>query len=263
MKAIDVMNEVFSWAPGEYVQTCDTIKAGSPDTEVSRVAVCCFPAPQVIREAAEWGAQLLITHEPLYHDHWDGEPTTPVGKAKRALIEQTGLTVYRYHDHPHAAPMDLICEGELKALGLAGRLTGKSEHGSYHYTLDEPMTPRALAARVEKMLGIAHVRICGAADEPCTRLTLCWGAPWGVFDEIVGEAEIVLAGEACEWQAGEYARDAAQLGFRKALLILGHCGSETDGMEHVAQLMQEKLPQLEIRHFRSGEVYTYPDLAAL
>lgn len=259
MKAIEVMNELFSWAPGDHGRTCDERKAGSEDAEVSRVAVCCFPSPQVIRDAAAWGAQLLITHEPLYHDHWDGEPDTPVGKAKKALIEQTGLTIYRYHDHPHSAPMDLICEGELKALGLGGRLTGRSEHGNYQYTLDEPITPRELAARVEKAFGIAHVRICGVTDEPCSRLALCWGAPWGVFDEMVGDAEIVLAGETCEWQVGEYARNAAQLGMRKALLILGHCGSETDGMKHVAGIMQEKLPQLEIRYFESGEVYTYPD----
>lgn len=259
MKAAQVMEKLFSWAPGEYERTCDVIKAGSAEAQVSRAAVCCFPTPQVIRDAAAWGAQLLITHEPLYHDHWDGEPTTPVGRAKKALIEETGLTIYRYHDYPHAAPMDLICAGELESLGLAGRVTAKTEHGSHRYLLEEAITPRQLAARLEKNLGIAHVRICGVTDEPCTRLALSWGAPWGVFEEIVGDAEIVVAGEACEWQVGEYARDAAQMGMRKALLILGHCGSERDGMKLIARKMQEKLPQIETRYFESGEVYTYPD----
>ena len=87
MKAIDVMNELFSWAPGDYSVTCDTLKAGSPEQDVTRVAVCCFDPPHVIRAAAAWGAQLLITHEPTYHDHWDEQPvTTPVALAKKALL---------------------------------------------------------------------------------------------------------------------------------------------------------------------------------
>ena len=102
MRAVDVMNVLFSWAPGEYPKTCDTLKAGSDNQQVSKVAVCCFATPQVIRQAAEWGAQLLITHEPTYYDHWDN--------------------IYRYHDHPHMAEMDMICAGELQALNLPGKL---------------------------------------------------------------------------------------------------------------------------------------------
>jgi len=255
MKAIDIVSELFSWAPGDYTRTCDTLKAGSPDAEVTRVAVCCFPEVRAIKEAAAWGAQLFITHEPLYFN----EPDTPAAIAKRKLVESTGMTFYRYHDHPHRAPVDLICEGEIKALGLQGEFKGRSEFGNNHFILDTPSTPRELAAHIEKALGIAHVRICGAADEPCTHLAMGWGAPAGVLEELTGEAEIVIVGETCEWKMAEYARDAAQLGFKKALLLLGHCGSERDGMKHIAGLLQEKLPQLEVRFFDSDEVYTYPD----
>ena len=259
MKAIEIMNEIFSWAPGEYGRTCDTIKAGSPDTEVTRVAVCCFNTPQVIRDAAAWGAQLLITHEPTYYDHWDNEPTTPIGIAKKKFIESTGMAVYRYHDHPHMAPEDLICEGEIKALGLPGRKVEKSGFGVTHYMLDAPITPRELAAHIEEKWDIAHVRICGTMDKPCSHLVLAWGTPGNMFEEMSGEGEIYLTGEACEWQLGEYARDADELGFKKSLLILGHCGSERDGMKYISELMQEKFPQLEVKYFKSEEVYTYSE----
>ena len=256
MKAIEIINELFSWAPGDYTRTCDTLKAGSPDTEVKKVAVCCFPEVNAIREAADWGAQLFITHEPLDFN----EPATPVAIKKRELIESTGMTFYRYHDHPHRAPVDLICEGEIKALGLRGRFEGRDAYGNNRMTLDTPITPRQLAAHMEKALDIAHVRICGAADEPCTRIAMGWGAPAGVLEDLADEAvEIVIVGETCEWKMAEYARDAAQLGFKKALLLLGHCGSERDGMKHVAALLQQKLPQLDVRFFNSDEVYTYPE----
>lgn len=265
MKAEKILREMFSWAPGEYAKTCDTLKAGDPSREVTKAAVCCFAAPKIIREAAAWGAQLLITHEPLYYNHWDdpADPHahTPAAQAKKALLEQTGLTVYRYHDHPHNAPADMICQGELAALGLPGRLERLDYFGTNCYHLDAPITPRELAAHIEKALGIAHVRICGTLDEPCTRVTTAFGTPGGVFEELSGPAEIVLTGEACEWQLGEYARDASELGMKKALLILGHCGSEREGMRCVAERMKQALPQIETRYFESEEVYHYPEQA--
>lgn len=261
MKAIEIMNELFSWAPGEYNPTCDTLKAGNPQAEVTKVAVCCFNTVQVVRDAAAWGAQLLITHEPTYYDHWDNiEHETPVSRAKRELIEKSGLTIYRYHDHPHRAPVDLICAGELKALGWEGAFEKTDSYGIYRYTPVQPITPRELAAHIERTLGIAHVRICGTMDEPCTRIITAFGACGGAFSELTKDScEIMIAGEACEWQLGEYARDAALLGFKKALLILGHCGSERDGMRLTADLVAQKFPQLEVRYFESGEVYSYPE----
>ena len=92
MKAKEIIALMESWAPGEYGRTCDTVKCGDPECEVSRAAVCCFATPEVIRAAKAWGAQLLITHEPTYYDHWDNECHLPVGIAKRKLIEVRGCT---------------------------------------------------------------------------------------------------------------------------------------------------------------------------
>jgi len=88
---------------------------------------------------------------------------------------------------------------------------------------------------------------------------LGWGAPGGVWEALTGDAEIVIVGETCEWQMAEYARDASQLGMNKTLLILGHCGSERDGMKHISELLQKKIPSVEVRYFESSEVYTYQD----
>ena len=58
---------------------------------------------------------------------------------------------------------------------------------------------------------------------------------------------------------GEYARDAAQLGYKKAPIIMGHIGSERDGMIYVADLLKETIPELDVRYIECGEVYTYTD----
>ena len=261
MKASEIMEQVFDWAQVDFTgkRTCDTLKAGSPDVEVEKAAVCCFPSLEVLEQAARWGAQLLITHEPLYYNHWDEPKGLPVEEKKRAFIEQSGMTIYRYHDHPHLAPEDMIRAGELRSLGLAGKVEPGEDLGVGHVTLDEPISPRALARRIEEKLRIRHVRICGALDEPCIRVTTAFGAPGSLLEEFAGWPEIMIVGEASEWSTGEYARDAAHLGLKKSLLILGHCGSERDGMRFVADLMRDRLPGIETKFFDTPEVFTYPE----
>lgn len=109
-------------------------------------------------------------------------------------------------------------------------------------------------------MGLRHVRIAGAADAPCTEISGMFGTPGGLAEELRNEeCQILLVGEACEWALGEYARDAAQLGHTKALIVMSHIGSERDGMRYTVDLMKEKLPQLETAYFECGEVYTYTD----
>ena len=84
----------------------------------------------------------------------------------------------------------------------------------------------------------------------------------GAFTELQrDECEVVLIGETCEWMLGEYARDAAQLGYKKAVIIMGHIGSERDGMIYTADILKEKHPELDVKYFECGEVYQYTDQA--
>ena len=86
------------------------------------------------------------------------------------------------------------------------------------------------------------------------------GTPGGLEQELLRPAtEIIITGEICEWALGEHVRDAAQLGYRKAILVLGHIGSERDGMKYTALILKERQPQLDVRYFECGEVYTYSD----
>lgn len=262
MKARELMEELFALAPeGDYTNTCDTCKAGNPEQEIRKVAVAMFATVEVIRQATAWGADLLIVHEPLYYNHFDEHSEEKIECEKRRLIEQAGMTIYRYHDHPHRAPKDMIALGEYALLDLDGEIKWVNDFGLEHVCLNQPITPRELAARIEERLGVRHVRICGAADVPCTRISSLFGAPGGAVGEELKRADtqIVLTGEACEWGPGEYARDAAQLGYAKALLILGHVGSERDGMEYLAGLLGKTHPELGVRYFDCGEVYNYSD----
>ena len=260
--AAELIKKLEAWSDttGDYSKTCDTVKCGDPDKPVARVAISMFATPDIIRQAARWQADMLIVHEPSFYSHMDVRlENDPVTQAKEQLLKDAGLVLYRFHDHPHRKPFDMICEGELTALGLPYHNFTNAHWAVNTIELDEPITPRQLGRIMQERLNIAQPKICGTMDQLCSRISLCFGTPGGVFEELRrNDIDIVLTGEACEWMLGEYARDAAQLGFCKALIIMGHIGSERDGMKLLAQKLPEIQPDLAVRYFECGEVYSYP-----
>ena len=85
-----------------------------------------------------------------------------------------------------------------------------------------------------------------------------FGAPGGLFEELASDnCEVLIAGEVCEWALCEYARDASELGHAKAVLALGHVGSERDGMKYITRLLSNRFTNLAVKYFESGEVYSY------
>lgn len=255
MRACELMEKLIGLSDGQQPDTVDTCKAGDPQRILHKVALCCIATPEVIRQAADWGADLLITHEPTYYDHWDHFcETDPVAVKKRALIQATGMTLYRYHDHAHAARPDLIAAGELASLGWKGQFDGHTL-----LELEQPVSPLELARQAEERLHLGHVRIVGNIHSPVRTLAVCFGA-WDMLDIMRQvDADCYISGETSEWQACERIRDAWQMGENKSMLMLGHMGSEKDGMLHLARRLAAAYPDFESRYFDCGEVYTYPD----
>ena len=259
MTAQELMDHIFRWCDDngekDYSNTCDTVKCGDPSREIRKVAVTMTATVDVIRQAQQWGADLLIVHEPTFYDHFEKRlENDPVTKAKEELLAKTDMVVWRYHDHPHNKNKDMIGEGTVRMLGLQGKWINR--HWAVNrLILDEPLTPRELAERFAKNGG-NHVRVCGTLDEPCKTISLCLGTPRGVFEELQDpEVDVVFSGETSEWMLGEYARDAAALGFRKALMIIGHNPSEMGGMILLEKLIAKEFPELETKYFNCGEVY--------
>lgn len=261
MKAYEIIEKIFTFGKDfHYETTCDTLKSGSHDAEVSKVAITMNPTVDVIKDAKNWGAELLICHEPLYFNHMDEHSDEAIESEKRSLLEETGMTVYRFHDHPHRNPEDMIAEGFFNMLELDATVTHIEDFGLARAKLNVPMTSVEIAKRIEEKTGIKHVRIAGNRNDKCERITTFLGAPGDVIPQLSNpETEILIVGEVCEWRCAEYARDASQLGKKKALLVLGHAGSEEPGMIYIAEEIKKLLPELEIKYFKTGEVYTYTD----
>lgn len=103
-------------APPSLAQDWDNVglQIGRRAGVVTRAMVCLTPSPDVIRQAVDGGAQLLVAHHPLLFKGVKRIDTaTPAGEAL-ALALTHGLTVYTLHTN-----FDVIEPGVSTLLGTA------------------------------------------------------------------------------------------------------------------------------------------------
>ena len=258
MKAKDIMRDIITpqWQDAHLGRTGDCLKIGNPECEVKKIATTLTATPDIIRAAGEWGADLLIVHEPTFYNAEDSfDENNRLSIKKKDLIEKYGLTIYRYHDSQHGAGVDLVNLDFIDKMGWEGEF----DNGLY-FVSKEPMAVRDIVEDIKKNIGITHPRIVGKADGKVTKIKLNTGHRTGnSYREFVErqDLELVISGELCEWSDGEPVRDAAQFGEQKTILILGHAGSEKSAMEALAHTIDKKYDGAEAKYFDCGELYTY------
>lgn len=255
MKAFELANLLCGADTLTSEGTVDKFKSGNHEAELSKVALCFIATPNVIREAAAWGAELVITHEPTYYDHWDKTPQNSIAIKKKELINELGITLFRYHDTPHTIDgRDLFSEGFIDSLGWKGTFADP-----LHFILDEEMTPREIVHDLEEKLDVHHVRLAGECDRPTKRVALLLGARGGEWTDFLynDKADVAIGGEVCEWAIGEAARDASQMGIPKSVIAMGHWASECDGMKFITKLLEKRFGAegIEFRYIECGDTY--------
>jgi len=86
----DVLDLVHGWYPPATADSWDAVGLvyGDPDQQVKKVLLAVDPAPEVAAEAADWKADLLLVHHPLFLKAVHGVPaTTPKGRTLHTLAK--------------------------------------------------------------------------------------------------------------------------------------------------------------------------------
>ena len=153
------------------------------------------------------------------------------------FIKEHNLVVWRFHDHSHRRQPDGVQAGMLRALGWYVA-DGQAPHGG-HATRDDarPGWPLTSGRRLD-----AHaLRVVGRPDMAVTNVALVPGAAgFAMHREALqrDDVQVLVIGEAREWETVEYVDDAVAAGQNKALIIIGHIPSEQAGMEECARWLK-------------------------
>lgn len=240
--------------------TVDTLLSGHPETEVTGIVTAFCATQRVVEQAIALGANLLITHEGVFYSHHDsveGLQGDPVYLTKKSVIDNSELAIFRYHDYWHRHKPDGIMVGLLQELDW---LPYVDEQQAVAAILTIPaMSVSEAAQYIKRKLGISYVRVAGELSQTCSRVGILVGYRGGgtlaipLFNQ--HNLDLIIAGEAQEWETPEYVRDAVHQGKSKALIMLGHAESEVPGMKYLAEKLGEKFPLIPSCFIAEAPIY--------
>jgi putative NIF3 family GTP cyclohydrolase 1 type 2 len=243
-------------------KTVDTFKAGDPDTPVTGIAVTMMATYDVLERAAAAGDNLVITHEPTFYNHQDTtEALRNQGDAvlaqKEKFIADHHLVVWRFHDGWHAHQPDGILLGMTHALGWE-KFQDKAQN---HLFVVPETTVGELTAEIDRKLDIRVMRIVGDPAMKVSKVAFLPGAAGSAKQTQLLErpdVEVLLIGEAPEWETIEYAADAVSEGKHKALLVLGHVKSEQEGMAECTRWIRSFVSEVPVGFVFTKEPFWSP-----
>jgi putative NIF3 family GTP cyclohydrolase 1 type 2 len=243
--------------------TVDVFKAGDSSSAVTGIAVTMMATLDVLQRAAANGENMIITHEPVFFYHFDPAIPIesyhdPVYEAKQAYIKEHHLVIWRLHDHMHMKKPDAILTGMVHALSWKYYRDRENEN-VFHLP---PTTLKELAKTLKQQLGIHAMRVVGDPDASVSTVGLSPG--FGGFEvnrsifQFKG-VDVLIIGEAREWETVEYAADAITANMKKGLIVLGHIPSEQAGMEECARWLKTFIKNVPIEFVPAQEPFWVPE----
>jgi putative NIF3 family GTP cyclohydrolase 1 type 2 len=241
--------------------TVDTFKDGDSTTRVTGIAVTMMATFDVLQRAAARGANLVITHEPTFYDHFDKLDVLEaehdsVTAAKRAFIREHRMVVVRMHDHWHRRKPEPMSTSLSHKLGWEQYRSPESE---FLYRLPET-TLTELATTIRQRLPAPTLRVVGDRSLRVSKIVLVPGAAgFARHRQALRQGvDVLVIGEAHEWETVEYVADAIAAGQKKALIILGHIPSEQDGMEEFARWLGTFVKEVPITFVPAADPFWAP-----
>lgn len=235
----------------------DTFLYGDPDIELKNIAVTMMATQEVIEEAVKQECNLIISHEPLFYNHHNKFETflnDDIYRAKEQFLRSNRLSVFHLHDNLHDARFDYI------AVGMAKKLNWE------RYCIDDSFKSfRMPGIKLEDILSALKtslnpvaMRYIGDKDFVYENVVTSWGfmgIEGGIHLINKHKDSILITGETHEWEFIEYIHDAAQMGFRKAVIVTGHIPSEEGGMEFFCDYLQKQFPLLSISYIKTNDLF--------
>ncbi|ERI05116.1 Nif3-like dinuclear metal center hexameric protein [Atopobium sp. oral taxon 810] len=252
--------------------TRDKVLYGGTNQECTGIVTCIWPTADVIRNAQNLGANLIISHEALFWNHGDHQDiiagnTTYL--SKKNLLDKWGGVVWRCHDYIHSkVPIDSndslvdgIFYGFAAKLGWLEYRIGDTSM-PMEFEIPE-MSGRELATLLVQKLGLNGTRITGDADACIRRVHIpmhIFGTPNDTNEINYVDAhsiDALITMEFVDFTTCEYIRDAGMLGQGKCAITVGHFNLEEPGMEYMVTWLPTALGTSDIPVTFVGMTDTY------
>lgn len=238
---------------------------------VKGIATTAMATLDVLKQAVQANANLILTYEPTFYGRQDAQPRPaaapgrgptgfgpedPVLKAKQEFIQKNGLVVFRLRDHWLARKENEMITAFAAALGWEKR---RVKEGDALYEI--PSAPaESIAGMIRERLKLrAGLRAVGDRKATIRRVLLQPGSmSTGVMWSRYGEVDMIVAGEVREWENTHYAADMFTAGEKRALITVGRVVSEEPGMRACAEWVKKVVKEVPTSWIDAGDPYWRP-----
>ena len=238
----DVLDLLWAIAPEAGKEPWDNVGhlVGRGRAPVTRILVALDITMPVIREAADWGAELIVSHHPVIWDTYKYVTDRAYQQEKVMTLLEHGIAAICMHTNLDEAE-DGVDDTLVEALGL--RAEGHLAEGRIGHicTLEEPMPLSDFLALAKIRLKAKGLRYCDGG-KPVRRIATGCGSCGEYLEAAVAAGcDTFLTGDV----KYNYFLDA--LGCRVSLIDAGHFPTEHPIVEKLAGKLQEALPGVRVR----------------
>ena len=257
-KVKDVTQVIEGFAPLSIQEKWDNsgLCIGSPDAPVSSVLFGLDCTPELVDEAIECGADMIVTHHPLIFSGLKKiSPDDMVGEAVFKAIK-AGISIYAAHTN--ADKVIAGVSGAMAAkLGLQnveilsedGEGTGLGVVGD----LVEPMTAQQMVEMVKDRFALKTVKASKLVDGMIARVAMCGGSGGSLIGAAkAAGARLYISGDI------SYHNFFTSEGFM--LMDIGHYESEIEIVDILFSLVKKNFPTFAVRitqNMHSNPIYYF------
>ncbi len=247
MKVKDVARLIEESVPLRWQESYDNagLAVGNPEAEVNLVLVALDATEEVVEEAIEIGAQMVVTHHPIIFSPlkrlvWENRQQRAIAKAIAA-----GVALYAAHTNLDSAPVEGISHLLGQKLGLAEEaILEPSKEESVGIgivgVLKEAMPSEEFLALVKRVLGVKALRHSPIRCERVQRVAICSGSG----GSLIPQAE---AAGADAYLAADFKYHNFVDADRMILVDAGHFETEICAIDILFELLSKKISTFAVR----------------
>ena len=245
MKARDIINVIEEFAPLSIQEKWDNsgLCIGSPDADVTSVLIGLDCTPELVDEAVECGADMIVTHHPLIFSGL--KKISPEDQVGAAVIKAISNGISIYAAHTSADKVIAGVSGAMAAkLGLEnvrildedGEGTGLGVVGD----LPEPLTAAEAVSLVKDRFALKAMRTSRPVEGRISRVAMCGGSGGSLIGAAMASgAQLYISGDI------SYHNFFTKDGFM--IMDIGHYESEIEIVDILFSLIKKKFPTFAVR----------------
>ena len=245
MKARDIINVIEEFAPLSIQEKWDNsgLCIGSPDADVTSVLIGLDCTPELVDEAVECGADMIVTHHPLIFSGL--KKISPEDQVGAAVIKAISNGISIYAAHTSADKVIAGVSGAMAAkLGLEnvrildedGEGTGLGVVGD----LPEPLTAAEAVSLVKDRFALKAMRTSRPVEGRISRVAMCGGSGGSLIGAAMASgAQLYISGDI------SYHNFFTKDGFM--IMDIGHYESEIEIVDILFSLLRKNFPTFAVR----------------